>query len=73
MNYPADNSKPWKQDILLLASGLSYEDQLQFGFNQASIDLRDDYISKRGYHSSIVLNFPDSTKPEQEQYIGGRP
>ena len=73
MNYPADNSKPWKQDILLLASGLSYDDQLQFGFNQASIDLRDDYISKRGYHSSIVLNFPDSTKPEQEQYIGGGP
>ena len=73
MNYPADNTKQWKQDILLLASGLSYKDQQQFGFNQQALNLRNNYVSKRGYHSSIVLNFPDSTKPEQEQYRGGGP
>lgn len=73
MNYPADNSKPWKQNVLLLASGLSYEDQLDFGFNQASIDLRNNYVSKDGYKTSFVFNYPDSSKPEQEQYRGGGP
>jgi hypothetical protein len=28
INYPADNSKQWKENVILLASGLSYEDQI---------------------------------------------
>lgn len=62
-----------KQNVLLLASGVSYSDQIKFGFNQATLNLRNNYISKSGHHSSIVLNYPDTTKPEQEQFRGGGP
>jgi len=73
INYPADNSKAWKHNVLLLASGLSYLDQLQLRFNEKTFDLKNNYVSPNGYRSSIVLNFPDTTKPEQEQYRGGGP
>jgi len=38
-DYPDDPTKQWKQNVLLLASGLSLADEIQFGFNDASLFL----------------------------------
>ncbi len=71
LNYPDDPSKPWKQDILLVSSGLSLEDEIQFGFNDANIALCQTYVAPQGFHCSKVFNFP--SKPEHEPFQGGGP
>ncbi len=71
INYPADNNKEWKQNVLLLASGLNYEDQLQFGFNAASNYLDSYYLEPNGIHASKVFNFPAT--PEDMKYQGSGP
>lgn len=70
INYPDDPSKPWKQNIMLVASGLSEQDEQQFGFNDASLELYHDYVKPKGYHGTMIFNFPE---PENEQYRGGGP
>ncbi|QQS34646.1 MAG: hypothetical protein IPM56_10255 [Ignavibacteriales bacterium] len=57
--YPSDNSKEWKQNILLLASGLSYQDQISFGFNNASKQLENLYLRPNGFNVIKVFNFPE--------------
>ncbi len=67
-NYPADNSKEWKQDVMLAASGLSYEDELHFHFNQYSNRLADIYLIPYGIHPSRVYHFPSNA--QDSMYIG---
>ena len=70
INYPADNTKPWKENVILLASGLSYEDQILFRFNNASHFLESQYLTPNGITSTKVFNFPE---PPDIQYLGGGP
>jgi hypothetical protein len=71
IDYPDDPSKEWKEDILLVASGLSLEDEIQFGFNDASIALCQTYVEPQGFHCSKVFHFP--SKPEHEPFQGAGP
>lgn len=70
-NYPADNTKPWKQDVMLASSGLSLEDELHFRFNLYSNRLADNFLIPNGIHPSKIFNFP--TNHEDSTYIGGGP
>ena len=67
-NYPEDNSKAWKENVLLLASGLSPEDELKFGFNDSSLALSKNYIEPEGYTSAKVFRYPSNS--EQLPYEG---
>lgn len=69
MNYPADNGKEWKQKVLLFASGLSESDEQNFGFNDASLLLEDNFVSPKGLATSKVFRYP--TKPRHYPFIGG--
>lgn len=71
INYPQDVSKPWKQNVLLLASGLSLQDELQFGFNDASLYLGNTFVKPNGYSATYVFRYP--SKPEHEPYQGEGP
>ena len=70
-SYPADNSKEWKQNALLMASGLSLDDEKNFGFNDASVLLENEYLKPYGMTSTKVFHYPE--KPEYIQYQGGGP
>lgn len=70
-DYPDDPTKPWKQNVLLLASGLSLQDEIQFGFNDESLFLGNTYVIPNGYNASYVFRFP--SKPEHEPYQGEGP
>ncbi len=70
-NYPADNSKSWKQDVMLASSGLSLDDELHFHFNQYSNRLADYYLIPNGIHPSRVFNFPSNH--QDSMYVGGGP
>jgi len=71
INYPADNGKEWKQNVLLMASGIDAADELSFGFNDESIILENSYLTPNGIHSSKVFRFPN--KPEHIPFQGGGP
>lgn len=73
INYPADNSKAWKENVLFLASGLSESDQIKFGFNDSSKALERDYLLPNGFTSSKVFNYPDPKIPEDLKYKGAGP
>ncbi|MDQ6988427.1 MAG: C25 family cysteine peptidase, partial [Mariprofundaceae bacterium] len=68
-NYPDDPDKLWRETGILLASGLDEDDENQFGFNDASLQLGNAYLTQYGYRPKYVFNFP--TKPEHEPYQGG--
>ncbi|MCU0413538.1 MAG: C25 family cysteine peptidase, partial [Ignavibacteriaceae bacterium] len=70
-DYPDDPGKQWKQNVLLLASGLSLQDEIQFGFNDASLFLGNTYVKPNGYFPSYVFRYP--SKPEHEPYQGEGP
>lgn len=70
-DYPDDPSKPWKENVLLLASGLSLQDEIQFGFNDASLFLGNNYVIPQGFNASYVFRYP--SKPEHEPYQGEGP
>ncbi len=70
-NYPADNGKGWKQDVMLASSGLSVEDELHFNFNLYSNRLANNFLIPNGIHPSRVFNFPSNH--EDSVYVGGGP
>ena len=70
-DYPDDPTKPWKQNVLFLASGLSLQDETQFGFNDASLYLGNTYVIPQGYNATYVFRFP--SKPEHEPHQGEGP
>jgi hypothetical protein len=57
-NYPADNSKEWKQNVLLFASGQNDIDEAYFNFNDASLFIDDEYVRKHGFTSTNVFRYP---------------
>ncbi|MDR3667145.1 MAG: C25 family cysteine peptidase [Ignavibacteriaceae bacterium] len=71
VNYPADNGKNWKQNVLLMAGGIDASDEASFGFNDQSELLDDAYLKPNGITTSKVYRYPD--KPEYVQYQGGEP
>ena len=73
INYPADNSKAWQENILFLASGLSESDQIKFGFNDSSKALERDFVLPNGFTASKVFNYPDPKIPEDLQFKGSGP
>lgn len=66
--YPGDPAKKWKENILLMASGLSNEDENRYGFNDASQYLYNEYIATEGYEASRVYRYPN--RPEHLAYGG---
>ncbi|HLV09029.1 MAG TPA: C25 family cysteine peptidase, partial [Halanaerobiales bacterium] len=71
MNYPEDNSKEWKENTILLASGLSHEDQLQFRFNYFSKLLEAGQLLPNGIRTTKVFNYPENA--EDSVFIGSGP
>ncbi len=70
INYPADISKPWKENVILLASGLNYEDQINLGFNDRSKELENSFLLPNGITGTKVFNFPE---PEDIAFWGDGP
>jgi len=71
LNYPDDDSKAWKQNVLVVASGLNLDDELSFGFNDASLELCYNYVTPQGFSCSKVFRYP--SKPEHEPFQGDGP
>jgi len=71
INYPQDNSKAWKQNVLLISSGLSLDDEIAFGLNTASVQLESSYLIPNGIHSTKIMRYPE--QPDFIQYQGGGP
>ena len=71
INYPADNGKQWKQNVLLLSSGLSAADENALKFNDRNMILANNYIDPNGIKSTKVFRYPN--KPEYIQYQGEGP
>ena len=70
-DYPDDPAKPWKQNVLMLASGLNLEDEIQHAFNDASLFLGNNYVIPQGFQASYVFRYP--SKPEHLPYQGEGP
>ena len=68
--YPSDNSKAWKQNVLLFASGISLADEISFGFNDASELLENNFLTPNGYTTSKVYRYPSKTIHEPFQGDG---
>lgn len=66
--YPSDAGKAWRESVLLMASGLNNDDENQFGFNDASLRLNNDFIKSNGFNSYLVFRYPN--KPEHYPYQG---
>ncbi len=71
INYPADNSKQWKQNVLLISAGLSTDDETVLNLNEASMELAQDYVDPTGISSTKIMRYPN--KPEYMQYQGDGP
>ena len=70
-NYPEDNSKEWKRNVLLLSSGLNEADEKLLGLNSASIQLEQSYLIPNGIYSTKVMRYP--LEQQYLQYQGGGP
>lgn len=71
INYPADANKDWKQNVLLLSSGLSAEDENQFKFNDRNILLENSYLKPNGIKTTKIFRYPN--KPEYLPFQGEGP
>ncbi|MFZ1520409.1 MAG: C25 family cysteine peptidase, partial [Ignavibacteriaceae bacterium] len=71
INYPADASKEWKQNVLLLSSGLSADDENQFKFNDRNMLLENTYLKPSGIRSTKIFRYPN--KPEYIPFQGEGP
>jgi hypothetical protein len=67
-NYPDDDSKKWKQNVLLISSGLDLRDETTFGFNDANLFLHDSYLQPNGISSTKVFRY--SHQPRHFPYQG---
>lgn len=67
-NYPADAGKKWRETVLMLASGLNNDDEIRFGFNDASISLANGFVIPQGYDPKMIFRYPN--RPEHFQYRG---
>ncbi|MCX6149027.1 MAG: C25 family cysteine peptidase [Ignavibacteriales bacterium] len=70
LNYPADNSKAWKQKVLLIGAGESVSDENDFGFNTESKYLENKFLKTNGFYGQKVFRYP---APGDNQFFGERP
>ncbi len=68
IQYPGDESKQWKQNVLLISGGQSASDENQFKFNYNSIQLDKEYISPNGYSATKIFTYIN--QPDYQQYEG---
>jgi hypothetical protein len=68
-NYPADNSKLWKQTVALFSSGLSSSDASIMGFNSANMYLDNVFLKPASMRSKKVFRYP--TNSDESQHQGG--
>ena len=73
VNYPNDSGKKWKQNVLLISSGLDREDEELMKFNQANMTLDKTYLIPNGIASTKIFRYPNSNYPEEAQYEGEGP
>ncbi len=73
INYPSNNEKDWKENVLLIGAGQDTEDEQFFSFNASNIDLEDKYLIPNGYMAEKVFRFPDPKFPEQLEFQGEGP
>ncbi len=71
INYPADNSKEWKHNVLLLSSGVDQADEDELGLNSASFQLEQSYLVPNGIKSTKIMRYPNL--PEFVPFQGGGP
>jgi hypothetical protein len=71
INYPDDDSKKWKQNALLVSSGLNLNDETTFGFNDANLYLDDTFLVPTGISSTKVFRYPH--KPRHYPFQGEGP
>ena len=71
INYPADNSKAWKHNVLLISSGLDAADEQKLGLNIASVQLEQSYLAPNGIQSTKIMHFPEES--DYLQYQGSGP
>ncbi len=71
IDYPADNSKVWKEKVLLIGAGQDEADENRFGFNDDNVALENNYLTPNGYTSQKVFRFPN--RPEYLQFQGEGP
>lgn len=71
ITYPSDPGKEWKQNVLLLSSGLSADDENQFKFNDRNILLENTYLRPSGIKATKVFRYPN--KPEYIPFQGEGP
>jgi hypothetical protein len=71
INYPSDASKKWKQNVLLMASGVNASDENYYGFNDASMTLQNLYLTKNGFEAVKIFRYPN--KPEYIPFMGEGP
>ncbi len=57
-NYPADDGKLWKQNVLLMSSGQDQSDENFFGFNRSNFDLERFFLKPNGISTTKVFRFP---------------
>jgi len=72
INYPSDNQKDWKQNILLIASGKDAYDDNTRGFDLRSMELNNNYIVPNGFETSKVFRYVDSNS-DYTPYQGDSP
>ena len=58
LNYPEDNGKKWKQNVLLIGGGSDATDENFFHFNTENLYLQNSYIVPQGYTTSKVFRYP---------------
>jgi len=71
IDYPNDNSKLWKQNVLLISSGLDFNDESTFNFNDANLLLDDNFLVPAGISSTKVFRYP--SKPRHIPFEGEGP
>ncbi len=70
-SYPGDNSKKWKQNVLLIASGQNNADELNHNFNDECLLLESSYLTPNGLTATKVFRYPN--KPAQYPFKGEGP
>ena len=70
LNYPDDNGKQWKQNVLLIGGGSDAADENFFHFNDENIYLQNSYIVPQGYTTSKVFRYPANAAQAEFQGEG---
>ncbi|MFZ2324239.1 MAG: C25 family cysteine peptidase [Ignavibacteriaceae bacterium] len=73
ISYPDDTGKKWKQNVMLISSGLNQDDENLMGFNEGNLNLDNTYLIPNGIASNKIFRYPNPAYPEQAQYKGEGP